>query len=528
MTALSPPPRAEVHSRAAATHARTTTIDDALAVLLAPALEPIVELVLCCRRGVYEAHAVDGSVRFTRRDVGVGWEFDVVDVVGRNPLGDQSLDRFVGFADELANRFPTRRSNSYPYAYEQVAQVFDHPHAPDLVVLHTASHHWAEHGGHVGEHGSIDVVQARAPFVIGGRGVRRLGTVDRGARLIDVTATVAELLGISPAPDAVGLNGRPRPGALLGRQDGDVLVDLLDGDRPAHVLGFLLDGTNPNVLYEMIEAGELPHLARIAAAGTTFRHGAISSLPTVTLANHTTVLTGCHPGHHGILHNAWWDRARQRQIITNDASQWAGAMEHLAPGVETLHEALQRSQPGAFTASVNEPCDRGALFSTFDLIRRRVRSGFPKTPEGLPHTTERFVRPFKDYAWYSQVDHHGMEQAVGVLSGRYLGVDYPPPRFLWVNFTLTDSAFHEQGPHGEAARASLIDTDGRIGEILGVLDRQGRFDDCAFFVVADHGMEQSDPAVRGDWGEAMRAAGLDFRDEAYGFVYLNPGSRPAP
>lgn len=34
----------------------------------------------------------------------------------------------------------------------------------------------------------------------------------------------------------------------------------------------------------------------------------MSSLPTVTLANHTAILTGCHPGHHGILHNAWYDR----------------------------------------------------------------------------------------------------------------------------------------------------------------------------------------------------------------------------
>jgi predicted AlkP superfamily pyrophosphatase or phosphodiesterase len=288
------------------------------------------------------------------------------------------------------------------------------------------------------------------------------------------------------------------------------------------VLGFLLDGVNPNVLYEMIDAGDLPHLGRIADRGTTFRHGAVSSLPTVTLANHTSALTGCHPGHHGILHNAWWDREARRQIITNDATAWANAMAFLAPGVESIHDAVRRTWPGELTASINEPADAGAGYSTFDLMRRRVRSGFPKTPDGLPHATERFVRPFKDYAWYTQVDHHGVLQATGVIGGRFLDTEYPMPRYLWMNFTLTDSAFHEGGPHSDIARASVRDTDGRIGDILDALDQRGVLERCAFYLVADHGMETSNPAVTGDWDAALRAGGVDFRDEAYGFVYLNP------
>ena len=38
----------------------------------------------------------------------------------------------------------------------------------------------------------------------------------------------------------------------------------------------------------------------------------MAGLPTVTLANHTSILTGRLPGHHGILHNAWFDRAPRR------------------------------------------------------------------------------------------------------------------------------------------------------------------------------------------------------------------------
>ena len=87
---------------------------------------------------------------------------------------------------------------------------------------------------------------------------------------------------------------------------------------------------------------------------------------------------------------------------------------------------------------------------------------------------------------------------------------------------MTDSAFHEGGPYSDIARASLVDTDGRVGAILAALDRRVGLDQCAVVILADHGMEASDPTVTGDWDAALRDAGVDFRDEAYGFIYLNP------
>ena len=30
------------------------------------------------------------------------------------------------------------------------------------------------------------------------------------------------------------------------------------------------------------------------------------------------------------------------------------------------------------------------------------------------------------------------------------------------------------------------------------------------------------PDVRGDWGDALAATGLAYRDEGYGFIYVNP------
>jgi arylsulfatase A-like enzyme len=491
----------------------------ALDVLLDPVLDPIVEMVLLAADGGYEAIAHDGRVRFRRSDEGTGWSYTVETVDGRNPLADQATDRFVGVENERATRWPHRSANAYPFGYEQVAQLFDHACAPDLCVIHSAAHNWEDRGGHRGEHGSLDAIQSRAPFIIAGAGVRPLGAVARVCQLVDVAPTVATLLGVAPVDGGRGLNGQVRDDALLARQDGDAMGDLLDGHHPTMVVGLLWDGTNPNVLYEMAARGDAPNIARLMAMGTTFTHGAIASLPTVTLANHTAVMTGAHPAHHGILHNAWYDRRTATQVITNSPATWHNSMQWLDPGVETLHHAVHRTWPGAFTASVNEPCEAGADFSTFGLVRAGDRPAPP--PPELPHATERFVRPVKDYRWGSRVDHTGVEQATGLLSGHWRGQDWPLPKFLWANFTLTDSAFHAGGPHSDIAAASVRDTDARLGEILAAVERAGVFDDTAFFLVADHGMEETNPEVTGDWGDALRDAGVAHRDEAYGFIYLD-------
>jgi predicted AlkP superfamily pyrophosphatase or phosphodiesterase len=57
--------------------------------------------------------------------------------------------------------------------------------------------------------------------------------------------------------------------------------------------------------------------------------------------------------------------------------------------------------------------------------------------------------------------------------------------------------------------------------VLAAVERAGAFDDTAFVLVADHGMQQTDPSVQGDWDVELRAAGIDFRDEGYSFLYLD-------
>jgi len=197
----------------------------ALEVLLDAALEPIVDMVVRGVEGGYEAASHDGRVRF-RRDGHGGYEVTAVE--GENPLADQSTDRYTPLADEVAHKHPHRRDNAYPHAFDHVAQLFDSPAAPDLCVLHSSAHNWEDQGGHLGEHGALAIVQARAPFVLAGKGVRGLGMAPRSARTVDVAPTIAALLGL-PVPKRV--DGAPLAPGATGRVLAAVLA-APDGQSP--------------------------------------------------------------------------------------------------------------------------------------------------------------------------------------------------------------------------------------------------------------------------------------------------------
>ena len=195
-----------------------SSLDAALDVLLDRRLAPIVDMVTR-RTGpdTYEAASADGRVEFRRVDDAAAG-YVRTGVTGHDPVADQSPDRLVGLTAELADPHPARDANSYPFAYDHIAQLFDHPAAPDLCVLHTGAHNWEDQGGHRGEHGSLGIVQARAPFVVAGKGVRNDGLVPRVGRLVDVAPTIAELLGCE----------RDARGHHLAGQDGVVRTDVLD------------------------------------------------------------------------------------------------------------------------------------------------------------------------------------------------------------------------------------------------------------------------------------------------------------
>ncbi len=483
---------------------RTAGREAALAVLLAPALASVVDFV-AWREGAYLLIANSaGRARALLADAGGPAdvsrpvEFEVLD--GRSPIASQDPFHGVPLSAALADPSPPNARNSYPDAVRRLASAFADPsRSPDVHVIHTPGHYWPERGGHLGEHGSLDAGQSRAPLLLSGAGVLASGILPRAARVIDVGPTLAHAAG-----------------QRFDGADGVALTDLIE-PAATHVFGLLWDGANCNDLLTQAHDGELPNVARLLDRGCALAGGAIAEFPSVTLVNHTSALCGVGPGRHGILGNVFYDRATEERYLANDISTWQHACDLLRPGVATVFEACAAIR----TAAVNEPIDRGAGYSTFELIRqagvadgaRGMRSALPP-PEDDPHASQQFVASDPDYAWSTQVDAFGLQQVVEQLSSP------TPPALLWWNTTLTDTGHHGGGPYSEQARAAMRDADRRLGVVIDLLERQGLLDRTAFLLTADHGSEAADPTCRGDWDEALAAAGVAVRDEGYGALYF--------
>src|SRR4051812_1030664 len=467
--------------------------DRAVEVLCDSSLEHIVDLVAWPDGdAVYVANSA-GAARLTS----AGAEL----LQGRNPVGLQDPLAFTPLTAELADRSPANATNSYPYAHARLAGLLAADAAPDIAVVHTGRHHWPDKGGHPGEHGSLGVVQSRAPLVLSGAGVTARGLLPLSARVVDIAPTLAWLAGV--------------PLAALSDMDGAALVDVLAPGETQHVVGLLWDGCNSNSLYALARSGDLPNVARLLHHGCAFTGGSIAEFPSVTLVNHTSALTGVGPGTHGIVNNAFYDRVLGQQVVANSSATWHGAMQWLRPGVTTVFERLP---PGVRSACVNEPVDVGATYSTFALIREgglagNLSSHLPATDDD-PHATQVHVAADKDYAWSTQVDRAGLDQALSLWR------EDVPPRLMWWNTTLTDSGHHAGGPGSDIARASMRDADRRLGVWLDLVEARGLLDDTVVILTADHGSEAADPSCTGDWGDALRQARVPFRDEAYGFLYL--------
>ncbi len=201
-----------------------------------------VDLVATWRDDAYEVWARRGMIRFKRYvDDSGELHFEVIERVGENPIANQDPFALSTIAEELeasaASGHSATDSNraflepgvlTHPYAYERIAQLFDSPRAPDIMVSPEAY----TYGTQPGQHGALDVVQSRAPLIFSGPSVRR-GVHRVEARHVDIAPSIAHAMGF---PEVAG--------RYLRRQDGRVLDEILEpsSDRPQAVYMILLDG----------------------------------------------------------------------------------------------------------------------------------------------------------------------------------------------------------------------------------------------------------------------------------------------
>ena len=451
----------------------------------------------------YRAASARGAVTFRHDPDGTV----VIETSGSDPLADTDPNRFLGPSAELAGEIPEPADEARPHAHDEIAQFFDSPHAPDLAIVHTAAHRYH---GNAGEHGSLGTVQRRAPFIAAGAGVPARGWVPGHARTVDVAPTVAALAGVTPRR-GVDRWGEPHDDLLLARQDGSAIDKVVQGTARSVVV-VLWDGCNANDLRAAVDAGDAPNVAGLIARGTALDGGLLASFPSATLANHMTIGTGAFPGHSGIQHNEWRcaHTGEHRNLL--DLTQMFHASTHLGTDVETVHEAIHRTRPGAWTGATFEYSDRGADDATFHALAAGRSLPYARRDDDFPRDGH-WWEASAQYQFMSRIDETSLRCALAMWTD-----DHPVPDHAFCNFSLTDEAGHEGGPHSDITRAAIRDSDERLGRLLAAIDGRGVLDDIAVLLIADHGMQRTDENRIDDLADAL--AGIDHLLVDGSFLYL--------
>ncbi len=225
---------------------------------------------------------------------------------------------------------------------------------------------------------------------------------------------------------------------------------------------------------------EIPNLRRLMKEGVRAR-GMTASLPTVTWPNHTTLVTGVHPGKHGVLGNHVLDRATGQPVPLMIDPLYN--KEEIVR-VPTIYDVAKAA--GMKTAALIWPATRGA--KTLDWTIPDVGSIKLVEQHGTPSLLKEFSEagiPWeKQEEWWEtrrvrERDQMFVSMAKHILSRH-------EPHLLLMHLVELDHVQHVGGPRTAEAYDTLAFEDARIGEVWDFL--QARFPGRATLViVSDHG-----------------------------------------
>lgn len=214
--------------------------------------------------------------------------------------------------------------------------------------------------------------------------------------------------------------------------------------------------------------------------------------PAITYPCHTTLLTGCNPGKHGIYNNVPF------KDYEDHKKHWY--LDSKVIRVEDLFAAAKRA--GCTTASVYWPiCGNNP---NIDHIINEYFFFYPEDPE------DAFRRMGADEKALEIVRKNCSEIRSFVETGsRRKGMfDFftmqcvcdmirdVKPDVMLIHNSNPDSARHIGGVFGKELYESLDRTDAWLGDIIRAMEEAGTYDDTNFVLLSDHGQHDYDKRVR--------------------------------
>lgn len=324
-------------------------------------------------------------------------------------------------------------------------------------------------------------------------------------------------------------------------------------------------------------------LRRLLDRGSQFTQAPYPYWNTVTCPGHATIATGAFPATHGMILNAWWDRAAGKQVnCTDDATVSSVTATGTRPSGDSLRNLQvatladeMRAQLGpatrVVTLSLKERSAINLAGHGGDAVvwfSRGVWTTSTFYAEKLPGFVERYQQdhpveaslgkpwtkllPESAYLYaddgvgevpppggtrtfphpISTVNHWRespfSDAALGDLAQAavkelHLGQG-PGTDFLAVSFSALDLVGHDYGPRSHEVQDVLARLDVTIGSLLNFLDRAMGARNYAVALTADHGVAPIPEQVRAEGKDAGRIRMDDFAGVAKVLEsYFGPG-----
>ena len=282
----------------------------------------------------------------------------------------------------------------------------------------------------------------------------------------------------------------------------NVIIVVFDGLQPAQVTPELM-----------------PNLSRFAAEGVTGgNHHAV--FPTVTRANVASVVTGHHPGAHGLTGN-------MLVIPEFDPHSAVNALEPVLTEVAAQHPVLLKPTLGDIlhrhgheSIAVGTGTSGNAYLQNPDAETGGGATIHPDFCLPRPLHGEITAR-FGPWPDRREPPFAKMVRAVDIITDYVLPERQPAVSLLW--FSEPDSSQHAHGVGSKEAVTAIREADIQFGRLLARLDEQGRASDTNIIVVSDHGYSTISGVI--DIEAELRDAGFPPGEEPGGIaVAPNGGS----
>ncbi|MCD4783893.1 MAG: alkaline phosphatase family protein [Candidatus Eremiobacteraeota bacterium] len=253
-----------------------------------------------------------------------------------------------------------------------------------------------------------------------------------------------------------------------------------------HCVLINIDGCRRDLLYEMIDSGELPVFGRLFGHGLRFTN-ATTVFPTITFAAQASGITGAYPANHGILSNMWMDRGKTDPPIYNYTDNFFHAADVYGYSLIGL--------PRIFFSNTNKPglADRH-LSKEIETIyqsagRKNMRSvvAFHQFARGA----EKRIRPkpldmiryFFGNIFPGQFSVFDESMTVRLINEMKKN---DPPEILFIYFAPSDGAGHWWGADGQRWYLSHIVED-KLERITDLLKKKSVMETTLFVLFSDHG-----------------------------------------